>query len=140
MSCLPTVDPIYQLTNVVCTACGGPYRVVCQGSGAGAGLFGGCGAAAGAAGDGQGDVGGDLAAGVGAVVDGVGVGVADAGQVLGRWIEETTGWSLRKFVKTTRRYRTIDIRVGQHTITAADLLPDDLTTALEAIKTRAAGH
>lgn len=47
---------------------------------------------------------------------------------VGRWIEETTGWSLRKFVKTTRRYRTIEITLGEHTITAAG-------PVLEAIKT-----
>ncbi len=59
---------------------------------------------------------------------------------VGRWIEETTGWSLRKFVKTARRYRTIEITLGEHTITAADPLPDDLAAVLEAIKTRATGH
>lgn len=31
---------------------------------------------------------------------------------VGRWIEETTSWSLRKFVKTARRYRTIEITLG----------------------------
>jgi len=25
------------------------------------------------------------------------------------WIETTTGWSIRKFVRTARRYRTITI-------------------------------
>lgn len=33
------------------------------------------------------------------------------------------GWSIRKFVRTTRRYRTIEIQVGDHTITAADRIP-----------------
>jgi hypothetical protein len=50
-----------------------------------------------------------------------------------RWIEAQTGWSIRKFVKTARRYRTIQIQAGQHTITAADPLPDDLRQALDAI-------
>ena len=36
-------------------------------------------------------------------------------------------------MKTARRYRTIEIRAGQHTITAADPLPDDLRQALDAI-------
>jgi hypothetical protein len=44
-----------------------------------------------------------------------------------------TGWSIRKFVKTARRYRTIEIQAGQHTITAADPIPDDLRQALNAI-------
>jgi hypothetical protein len=50
-----------------------------------------------------------------------------------RWIEARTGWSIRKFVKTARRYRTIEIQAGPHVITAADPMPDDLRHALEAI-------
>ena len=37
-----------------------------------------------------------------------------------------------KFVKTARRYRTIQIQVGSRTITAADPHPDDLQQVLEA--------
>ena len=29
-----------------------------------------------------------------------------------RWIEHQTGWSIRKFIKTARRYRTIQIQAG----------------------------
>ena len=36
------------------------------------------------------------------------------------WIEHQTGWSIRRFVKTARRYRTIQIQAGPQTITAAD--------------------
>jgi hypothetical protein len=36
-------------------------------------------------------------------------------------------------VKTARRYRTIQIQAGDHVITAADPLPDDLRQAVEAI-------
>ena len=50
-----------------------------------------------------------------------------------RWIEARTGWSTRKFVKTARRHRTIEIRAGRQTITAADPIPDDLRQALDAI-------
>jgi hypothetical protein len=32
-----------------------------------------------------------------------------------RWIEQRTGWSIRKFVRTARRYRTIQIQAGAHT-------------------------
>jgi hypothetical protein len=46
-----------------------------------------------------------------------------------------TGWSIKKFVRTARRYRTIEIQVGAHTITAADLLPDDLHDILCKIHT-----
>ena len=56
-----------------------------------------------------------------------------AALAVGRWIEGQTGWSIRKFVKTARRYRTIQIQAGTHTITAADPLPADLRQAIEAI-------
>ena len=56
-----------------------------------------------------------------------------AALAVSRWIEARTGWSIRKFVKTARRYREIKIQAGQHTITAADLIPDDLRQALDAI-------
>ena len=51
-----------------------------------------------------------------------------------RFIETRTGWSIRKFVRTARRYRTIQIRAGQHTLTAEDPLPPDLRDALALIK------
>ena len=56
-----------------------------------------------------------------------------AALAVSRWIENTTGWSVKKFVTTARRYRTITIQAGDHTITAADPLPDDLRTALNTI-------
>ena len=57
-----------------------------------------------------------------------------AALAVSRWIEAQTGWSIRKFVKTARRYRTIQIRAGQHTLTAEDPLPPDLRDALVLIK------
>src|SRR5437762_6301498 len=63
-----------------------------------------------------------------------------AALAVSRWIEDTTGWSIKKFVKTVRRYRTIQIQAGEHVITAADPLPGDVHQTLEAIKTRAATH
>ena len=51
-----------------------------------------------------------------------------------RYIEATTDWSIRRFVRTARRYRTITIQAGTQTITAADPLPDDLRAALNKIK------
>jgi len=56
-----------------------------------------------------------------------------AALAVSRWIEAQTGWSVRKFVRTARRYRTIQIQAGSRTITAADPVPDDLRQALEAI-------
>jgi transposase len=56
-----------------------------------------------------------------------------AALAVGRWIEDQAGWSIRKFVRTARRYRTIKIQAGPHVITAADPLPDDLRQVLETI-------
>jgi hypothetical protein len=56
-----------------------------------------------------------------------------AALAVSRWIEARTGWSIRKFVKTARRYRTIEIQAGRQIITAADPVPDDLRQALDAI-------
>jgi hypothetical protein len=53
------------------------------------------------------------------------------------YIETQTGWSIKKFVRTTRRYRTVKIKAGNQTLTAADPLPADLRTAL--VKIRADG-
>ena len=49
------------------------------------------------------------------------------------YIEAQTPWSTKKFVRTTRRYRTVKIKAGRQTITAADPLPDDLRDALAKI-------
>jgi DDE family transposase len=57
-----------------------------------------------------------------------------AALAVSRWIEARTGWSIRKFVKTARRYRTIQIQAGQHTLTAEDPLPADLRQALDCIR------
>lgn len=56
------------------------------------------------------------------------------------WIEHTTGWSIKKFVKTMRRYRTDEIQAGGNTITAADPLPADAQAALEATHTPRRRH
>ena len=59
-----------------------------------------------------------------------------AALAVSRWIERQTGWSIRRFVKTARRYRTIHIQAGDHVITAADPIPEDLRQALDAINSR----
>ena len=62
-----------------------------------------------------------------------------AALAVSRWIETRTGWSIRKFVRTARRYRTIKIQAGDHVITAADPLPDDLRNALTKISSAERG-
>jgi hypothetical protein len=63
-----------------------------------------------------------------------------AALAVSRYIEQTTGWSIRRFVRTARRYRTIHIQAGNHTITAADPLPDDLRQALDHIHRHEGAH
>jgi hypothetical protein len=63
-----------------------------------------------------------------------------AALAVSRWIEDVTGWSIKKFVRTLRRYRTIEIQAGAHTVTAEQPLPDDIRAALDAIDRRTAGH
>jgi transposase len=63
-----------------------------------------------------------------------------AALAVSRWVEDRTGWSIRKFVRTARRYRTIQIQAGPQMITAADPLPDDLRDALGQIHRRSAAH
>jgi len=50
-----------------------------------------------------------------------------------RFVEDRTGWSIKKFVRTARRYRTIRISTGRHELTAEDPLPPNLRDALAAI-------
>lgn len=59
-----------------------------------------------------------------------------AALAIARHIEATTGWSIKKFVTTARRYRHITINANGHELTAADPIPDDLTTAISAITDR----
>jgi len=65
--------------------------------------------------------------------------VVFAALAVSRWIEARTGWSIRKFVRTARRYRIIEIQAGDHTITAADPLPGDLQEALTKISNTSPG-
>lgn len=51
-------------------------------------------------------------------------------------IEHLTGWTISRFVKTLRRYRTVQINTGSHTITAEQPIPDDIRTALDRIHQR----
>src|SRR5215469_5125123 len=46
-----------------------------------------------------------------------------AALAVSRWVEHRTGWSIRKFVKTARRYRTIQIQAGDHLITQPTRYP-----------------
>lgn len=56
-----------------------------------------------------------------------------AAMAVSHYIETQTGWSIKKFVRATRRYRTVEIKAGRQILTAADPLPDDLRDALANI-------
>jgi hypothetical protein len=60
-----------------------------------------------------------------------------AAMAISHRIEAQTGWSIKKFVRTARRYRTITIAAGNHTLTAADPIPDDLAATLAKIRSNA---
>jgi transposase len=56
-----------------------------------------------------------------------------AALAISHWIEAQTGWSIKKFVRTARRYRNVQIRAGRQILTAADPLPADLREAIAKI-------
>ena len=56
-----------------------------------------------------------------------------AALAVSRLVEDRTGWSIRRFVRTARRYRTVQIRAGAQLLTAEDPLPADLHEALAAL-------
>jgi len=58
-----------------------------------------------------------------------------AARAVSRWTEARTGWSIRKFVRTARRYRTIESQAGIHVITAADPCPATFTKLSAACTT-----
>jgi hypothetical protein len=62
-----------------------------------------------------------------------------AALAVSRFTEHQTGWSVRKLVKTARRYRTVEVQAGPHVITAADPLPDDFREALTKINNAGRG-
>lgn len=63
-----------------------------------------------------------------------------AALAVSRRLEQITGWSIKKFVRTARRYRTVEIQIGEHTITAQQPPPNELTTAINKIRTTTGAH
>lgn len=56
-----------------------------------------------------------------------------AALAVSRYVEDRTRWTIRTFVRTARRYRTIQIQAGRQTLTAEEPLPPDLRDALSLI-------
>jgi hypothetical protein len=63
-----------------------------------------------------------------------------AALAVSRLVEQSTNWSIGRFVKTLRRYHTVTIQAGNKIITAADPLPDDALHALTRLRAAAAAH
>lgn len=59
--------------------------------------------------------------------------VVFAAMAVSHYIEHQTGWSIKKFVRTARRYRTVTIRAGNQTLTAAEPPPPDLAEILAKV-------
>jgi hypothetical protein len=56
-----------------------------------------------------------------------------AALAVSRFIEDRTGWTIKQFIRTARRYRTVEIRVGDQILTAEDPLTPELRDALALI-------
>jgi hypothetical protein len=56
-----------------------------------------------------------------------------AAMAVSHCIETQTGWSIKKFVRTARRYRTVTIQAGSQTLTAAEPPAPHLAEALAKI-------
>jgi hypothetical protein len=54
--------------------------------------------------------------------------------------EDATGWSIKKFVRSARRYRTVQIKLGSQTLTAQQPPPEDLRAALDQIRPPRGAH
>ena len=63
-----------------------------------------------------------------------------AALAVSHWLERQTGWSIKKLVKTLRRYRSIAVQAGDHILHAGTPLDDDTRAAISAVKNTAAGH
>jgi transposase len=61
-----------------------------------------------------------------------------AALAVARLVEQATGWSITRFVKALRPCRTITIKAGTQTITAADPIPTDALDALNRLRAAAA--
>jgi hypothetical protein len=63
-----------------------------------------------------------------------------AALAVSRWLERQIGWSIKKFVTTLRRYRSIAIQTGDHILHAGTPLDDDVRAAISTVNNAAAGH
>jgi hypothetical protein len=57
-----------------------------------------------------------------------------------RWLEQATGWSIKRLVQTLQPYRSIAIQTGHHVLHAGTPLDEPAPAALNAIKRASRGH
>jgi hypothetical protein len=63
-----------------------------------------------------------------------------AALAVSQWDRRPDGLPIKRFVRTARPLRTIQVHADAHTPTAVDLLPDDLRNALDHIHRDAGVH
>jgi transposase len=63
-----------------------------------------------------------------------------AALAVSRWLERTTGWSIKKIIQTLRPYRSIAIQTGSHILHAGTPLDDPASTMITAVKKAAGVH
>lgn len=59
--------------------------------------------------------------------------VVTAALTVAQRLEVLTGWSRKRFITNARRYREVTMEINGHQLTAETDLPEDLTTAINAI-------
>ena len=55
-------------------------------------------------------------------------------------VEALTGWSIKRFVQTARRYRSVQIQIAGQVLAAEEPLPDDLRDGLAVITAPQRAH
>jgi hypothetical protein len=60
--------------------------------------------------------------------------IVTAALAVSTWLEHQTGWTIKRLVKTLRRYRVNTIRIGNHTFGADPDLPDDIQNLINTIR------
>jgi hypothetical protein len=66
--------------------------------------------------------------------------VVFAALAITHYLEDATGWSIKRFVRSARRYRTVQIKLGNQTLTAQQPPPEDLRAALDQIRQPRGAH
>ena len=66
--------------------------------------------------------------------------VVFAALAITHYLEDATGWSIKRFVRSARRYRTVQIKLGSQILTAQEPPPEDLRNALDQIRPSRGAH